>query len=558
MYGSGKDALRSRLHPCITHRHPDNPSMLLEEINTERDRAPRRAAGLARTSNSSLVLLLALSCSALLSSGCAGPSAEQHLAPLYTHISLASGGVEHEGLAGATIARRTSVDGPLTQWGLRPLFNHYPEGNYLDEHHPDGERRSRTQFLYPFGRVMRGGGEFSWWLIPITDYRRENSAEGRKWSLLTVPGIYLGRFPDGRRSHAWFPFVGHIEELFTWDQMDFVLWPLWMRSERQGRTTYHALWPFFSWTVAPDGGGWRAWPLVGHSWVDDRYDRWWGLWPIINYNKENLKASPRYHQTQWTIFPFIGHTKQGTLRSTSVLWPFFGYAHDSATGFWAWDGPWPLVRIMRPGDQTLVPLPSNASEASRTRFWPFWSNYQGDGLDSTWYAWPLINKREETYMLGHREALLILPFWQSFERQDKDGKQVVYEKLWPLYQYEREDQTHRYLFPQLNPLIRWPDLDENYSWMYELYKAEIGPEVAHERGFLGLWRRERDLDEERTYVSGLWSRRVYSRGEESISEQSLLFGLLRWRSSSSDGLSWLPPAVPGPGWPIRRSKNQAR
>jgi hypothetical protein len=475
--------------------------------------------------------------------GCAGPASEQHVAPLYTHISLPGGGVEHEALAGSVLARRSEVDGPLDVWGVRPLFLHYP----------DREERSRTQFLYPFGRVVRGGGEFNWWLLPIADYRREVTPEGRKWTLLALPGVYLAEFPDGRQTQAWFPVAGQIEELMTWDRLDFVLWPIWMRTEVQGRTTHHILFPFFSWTEAPDGGGWRAWPLLGHNWVDDRYDRWFFLWPFFALRRENLKSNPRYHRTEWAVWPLYGKVRQGTYQSTSVLWPFFGYASDSATDFWAWDGPWPLVRLMRPGDQRLVPLPSNASEATRTRFWPFWSHYNGDGLDSTWYAWPLVNERHEEYLLGERDALAVLPFWQSSDRRDKDGGGLAFQKLWPLYQWEREDEIERYLFPQLNPLWRWPDLDEHYSWIYELYRAEIGPETANERAFLGLWRHELDADEERTYVSGLWSRRRYTLDGEPVSEHSLLFGLLRWRSAPSDGLSLLPPALPGPGWPVKRT-----
>ncbi|HIG10715.1 MAG: hypothetical protein ABGY71_06200 [bacterium] len=484
----------------------------------------------------------------LAAGGCAGPGSEQHLAPLYTHISLAEGGVEHEALAGAVIARRETLAGPLSTWGLRPFFLHYP----------DREERSRTQFLYPFGRVVRGGGEFNWWLLPLADYRSENTPEGRKWSLLSLPGVYLASFPDGRSTQAWFPVAGRVEELMTWDRLDFALWPLWMRSVRDGRVTQHILFPFFSFTRAADGGGWRVWPLAGHTWVDDRYDRWWALWPILRYAQENLKSSPRHRQTQWSVFPLVSQARQGSYTSTTVLWPFFGYAHDPALGFWAWDGPWPLVRVMRPGDESLGPLPQNSSHARRTRFWPFWSHYKGDGLESTWYAWPLVNKRHESYYEAERDTFSIWPLWQSFDRREADGSRLVYSKLWPLYQAEREtdsagEELRRYLFPQLNPLWRWPDLDQHYSWIYELYRAEIGAQTSQERGLWGLWRREQGGGEERSYISGLWSRRAYHDGTEAVVEHSVFFGLLRWRSTPSDPLDFLAPALPGPGWPILRA-----
>jgi len=479
---------------------------------------------------------------ALVLGGCAGLDSEQHLAPLYTHVSTAGGGEDHEALAGSVVVRRSRIDGPVDEWGVRPLFLHYRER----------DERSLTQFLYPFGRIVRGQGEVKWWLLPLADYRREDTVEGRRWSFLSLPGIYVGRLPDGRRAQAWFPIGGHVEELLSYDKLDFVLWPIWTRSERRGTVTHHVLWPLFSWTTAPDGGGWRAFPLAGHTWAEDRYDRWFGLWPVVNVSDENLRASPEQHEHRWTVFPLYGEVERGSYRSRSFLWPFFGYAEDPETGFWAWDGPWPLVRIMRPGDEDRSPFSPGKGGVSRTRFWPFWSNYRGDGLDSTYYLWPLFNVRDEDYLEEQRRAVTLVPLWSSFATVKRDGEVAGYQKLWPLYQYDREGETRRLLFPALNPLWRWPDLDEHYSWLYEIYNSERTPETVRTRSFLGLYRREKDPDEDRLSVAGLYARRKYSLEGEVVREHSLLFGLLRWRTRDSDGLTLMRPALPGPGWPIER------
>ncbi|MFT7486325.1 MAG: hypothetical protein ACI9F9_002180 [Candidatus Paceibacteria bacterium] len=475
-------------------------------------------------------------------SSCAGLDSEQHLAPLYTHVSTAGGGEEYEALAGAVIARREKLGTPFDQWGLRPLFLHYP----------DREERSHTQFLYPLGRVVSSETELDWWLMPIANYSRETTSAGTRWSLLALPGIYLSRHPDGRTANAWFPFGGHVDELFSYDELDFVLWPIFMRTKRLGRTTYHFPFPFLSYTVAPDGGGWRVWPLVGHTWSEDRYNRWFAVWPVWNYRQENLKSSAAYHRTEWTIFPLYGEVRQSTFTSRSVLWPFFGYASDPATGFWSYDGPWPLVRIQHPGDDKLSLLPDKQGSISRTRVWPFYSNYQGDGLDSTYYLWPFINDREEDYFDGHRSAFTVVPFWSQWKRTTTGGPTHSYRKAWPLFQYERLGETHSYLFPALSPFWYWRDLDEHYAWIYGIYNAKYGPEITKENVLWGVWRREHDRDEERTYLTGLWSRRAYADQGAEVTEHSLLFGLLRWRSHGNDGFSLLRPAFPGPGWPVRR------
>jgi hypothetical protein len=77
--------------------------------------------------------------------------------------------------------------------------------------------------------------------------------------------------------------------------------------------------------------------------------------------------------------------------------------------------------------------------------------------------------------------------------------------------------------------------------------------MLRERAWLGLYRREKDAAEDRRYLSVLWSKRRYVEDGEPISETSLLFGFLRWRSRPSDSLELLRPAFPGPGWPIERA-----
>jgi hypothetical protein len=432
-------------------------------------------------------------------------------------------------------------------WGLRPLFLHRPRPAV---HRPD--ELNRTRFLYPLGKVDSNSTELRWWLLPVADYRRERTEEGEKWHFLMLPGIYLSRLPDGRRASAWFPFGGTVQELFTFERVDFVLAPLFLRTVQQGRTTWHFPWPFVMYRSGPDGGGWRLWPLVGHSWVDDRYDRWFALWPVFNFNRENLKSAAPYHETQWSVFPFYGRRTRGSWTSQTVLWPFFGYASDPATGFWALDAPWPLVRFQVPGDQRLVPLPDKQGAYTRRRVWPFYSYYEGDDMVSRWYAWPLVNRRHEEYEDGERDALAVLPFYQRWNRVDDDGRTRSFQKIWPLHQYARVGEVESHLFPQLSPFWYWPELDDHYAWLYAVYTADHGPDLTREHALWGLWRREHDAGEQRTYLSGLWSRRAYLDEDGPVTEHSLLLGLLRWRTDST-GTTLLAPALPGPGWPVRRS-----
>ena len=79
--------------------------------------------------------------------------------------------------------------------------------------------------------------------------------------------------------------------------------------------------------------------------------------------------------------------------------------------------------------------------------------------------------------------------------------------------------------------------------------------MKRERSWLGIWRREKDADEDRKHLSFLWANRKYSRGGKRVSETSWLFGLIRYRVSESEGFEFMPPGMPGPGWPRERVPN---
>jgi hypothetical protein len=471
-------------------------------------------------------------------SSCAALDTERNLAPFYSEHWKAGGGVETESLGGVVLTHRPSVEAELDSWAIRPLFIHeWKEGI------------SRTEFLSPFGTVTRTNKEFTWAFNPIARYSRTKGAEGLedRYSLLVLPlGLYFSQFPDGRRVRAAFPFLGVIDGFLTFDRLEFALFPLYMRSERGGRTTWHWLFPFLSYSESEDGIAWRVWPLIGHDQREGRYDRWSFLWPIFQFQKNEQRLGPEHEELTWAVFPFIGRTEQGTFRSTTVLWPFLGYSEDSASGFKSWDMPWPLVSFQSPG---------NSGRASRFRMWPFYSRYEGDGMVTRSWAWPFLHHSIEQYPDGEREAHSLLPFYQSVKRHyDGEEKPTHWQKLWPLWQHEEGADHIRSAIPALNPLWRTSQVDRHYSWLWELYSMEGEGGRNHQRGWLGLWRRESDEHEIRTSLGPVWSQRTYRSEGVLIHENSLLFGLLRWRSSEPEGLESLSPALPGPGWPLRYSK----
>lgn len=476
-------------------------------------------------------LLLALACTS-----CAALDTERNLAPFYSEYWTAGGGVGTEALGGTVLTHRPFVEAELDSWAIRPLFIH----NWKEE-------TSRTEFIHPYGTVTRTDKEFTWAFLPFARYSRTKTDEvADPYSLLILPlSLYFAQLPNGRRVRATFPFAGVIDGFMTFDKLEFFLFPLYVRSERDGRTTWHWLFPCFSYSESDDGVAWRAWPLVGHDVREERYDRWFFLWPIFQFQRNERRLGPEKEELSWTIFPLFGRTEQGTFHSTTVLWPFFGYSEDPASGFWSLDLPWPLVSFQNPG---------TSDRARRFRIWPLYSKYEGDGMVSRSWAWPFVHHRVETYHDGERTAFSVLPFYQSTVRHyDGQDEPTRWQRLWPLWQHEEGPSHVRSAIPALNPLWRTPGIDRHYGWLWELYTNEEDEGRSHQRSWLGLWRRESDEYEIRTSLAGVWGRRTYRSSGTLTHENSLLFGLIRWRSTEDEGTDLLPPAMPGPGWPLRHS-----
>jgi len=464
---------------------------------------------------------------------CASGGTERNLAPLWSEHSMAGGGVEVEGLGGALRTRAPKRGAAFTQVAARPLMIRDRSSEEVVDH-----------FLTPFGYATYRPDETVWQLLPITRYDRRIAEDGTiEWTLLTLPGIYWSKRADGRILRGWFPFAGVMETFLSYDRLEWVLFPVWMRTDRSGRVTHHVLWPIFSFTNGMGGPSWRVWPLVGNSIYEGKYERWFVLWPFFLWQRNNLQLPPQAHETKWMVFPFYGRTTAGDYSATTVLWPFFGWASNETNGYKAVDAPWPLVRYLRDPRQ----------DQERTRVWPFWSEYRGDGLDSTWWGWPFLNDRREVYEDAEKKATNLVPFVQTWERRDDQGNVEAYSKIWPFFQVERRNEDElRTAFPALNPLWRTPDIDAMYAWIWELYTRERHSNVVRERSWLGLYRREKDVLEDRRSLTFLWSTRAYSIEGVERRETSLFFGLLRWRSSTDSAFELMTPAFPGPGWPLER------
>ena len=311
---------------------------------------------------------------------CAAPGEDIHLSPLFSDLARAGGGREFEALAGAVRIRRpepgdpSETGAPHRDWALRPLVSHVAG---------PGDQ-ALTQFLVPFGRDERRPDGTTSWLAPLYWFvSNEPGLAGSRWNwrFLLLPGLFLGSHPDGHTRFGLLPLGGAVDEFLTWDRFSWILFPLFAKTTKNDGESWHFLWPLFNYGKSGLGGGTlRALPLYGHSIRPGRFDKRSLFWPFLQWSSEGQQLPPHEQTHRWMLWPLIGRMTRGSFQSWTFLWPFFGWSEDEETGYWAWDGPWPFVRLQGGGE--------NATAEERTYLWPFWSYFKGDGLESTWYGWP--------------------------------------------------------------------------------------------------------------------------------------------------------------------------
>lgn len=502
-------------------------------------------------------LRMAIACAALLLPSCAIPPDDVHLAPLYSHHRLAAGGSSHEALGGIFEWRREdrarvplgSTGGygdldadisrpPVVEWAVRPLVRRRSQGG-----------ASELDVLWPFGHFLDDSEESFHRFFPFWWWKRHLNEAGESevdWSLFP-PFIFGGHGTPENTYFAFFPFFGTLHDFFTYDRLTFVMFPIFGSSQKSpnDRKAYGILIPFTGWGSGDDGSSWwRLWPFYGRSEWPQHYDRAFAMWPFWHSEANYLDTSDP--SREWLAWPFYGEVDRGAFHARSILWPFFGWEWNSETGYSAWDGPWPAVKVIRGGA---------GHPYSETRVLPFFAFYRSVEIDSTTILWPILWFREERTTDADKSSVYVLPFFVGSSgvkhRTDpKSGEAVDHPAsttmVWPLYRGDRNPDWGRrdeLLWPL--PLPRLAGFRENWFPFFSLYSRDESPEGAvSQRVILDLFRREANDREERWSVPVLGGRRATSEG---ATEWSLLLGLLRWRSDAN-GTRWLAPAIPGPGF----------
>lgn len=396
--------------------------------------------------------------------------------------------------AGAFLYSR-SITADEESWALSPLMSglRYPK---VDANEFD--------LLYPLFTYDRYGPESRWQIFQIFNFNHSESVQDldeRRFTLF--PFYYQQRSSDPKENYtALWPFYGHLRNRLFYAEIDFALWPVYVRTRRvasatnpaeeqflspffqwrQTRrvdvTTHSVLAPIFHWRTGPGLKGWQAWPLVGweKKEITHRTNHWdevelvggyqnqFIIWPL--FMKQTRKIGTPAMERFVSVLPLYSRLRSGHRDSTTYLWPIgLTITDDRARQYKEVGAPWPFIVFARGEGKTT------------SRVFPFYSHAENESLRSDFILWPLYKYNEikaETY--ERRRSRLV---WFLFQKTVDDDLTSDHDRhrldLWPLFVHSRDfngDTRLQLIAPIESLLPRAKSIERNYAPLWSVWRSE--------------------------------------------------------------------------------------
>lgn len=409
-------------------------------------------------------ILAVIGCLAAL---CARSAADERNAwPFWVGQTDAAGRVASWESVGPLIFKKPAADESGMTSGFRPFWMQTRDVNGMI---------TEGAFLYPIFIYRADSDTYRWSVFNLINraapkhgisvYRADQTRNFDVWP------FYFSRNTEDPATtyHALFPIYGTIQERLWHDRISFVLWPLYLRTEKSGAATTTVLWPIFRRTQGTEEG-FAVWPLFGSLDHPNRFHRSFWLWPL-GWNNTILPrddAPPNAIPTrEFGFIPFYTREQKTGYIDESYVWPFFGYTDRTLpsqyheTRYF-----WPLF-VQGRGERTI------------DRWAPFYTHSVIKGMDKRWYLWPILRRAEwtdETVAQTKTQFLYVL-YWSQQQRSLTNPHAAPAERthVWPLFsKWDNGAGRKQFLF--LSPFdVFFPDnhfVRENWTPLTSVFRYD--------------------------------------------------------------------------------------
>ena len=368
---------------------------------------------------------------------------------------------------GPIVFESRAVDGSLTRWGVRPL-THWQYDTQLDREEHEG--------LYPVVQYTRYEQDTQLQILYAFDVRREGSMPEEREERLDLFPLYMSGRTDTGQTYRWlFPFYGTVYDRMGRDEMQIVLFPLYLRTQYRGWDNQFAPWPFVKFMTGVDGRtGFHLWPLYGEETIPGKYEWRFFLWPFFMSRRTDLDTENPEEST--VALPFVMTIRSPAQDTTSYLWPLFTHRVDRERKFEEWQFPFPLFIISR-GESRHV-----------TRFLPFFTveRYVLKNLllvkemhvTNLALLYPLyIRTVDETATSRTVRDRILWWLYSDIRETGRDGDARRVD-VWPLFRYVRTREgwvTFQALAPLEAMMPGNEVFERNWSPLWALYTYRRNP-----------------------------------------------------------------------------------
>lgn len=354
-----------------------------------------------------------------------GATEEQNVWPVKVEQTVSAGGKTQLSWTGAgpflfsqPLTPEIATD-PVRARGFRPL--------YVETKDAQGEVQE-AYTLYPLLTYRRSTGGYRWSVFELINHYSFNDTPGAPAQQgFDIWPFYFSRDTGRPESsyHAVLPLYGTVKNRFGQDRLNWVLFPLYARWERNHVVTTTAPWPFIKILQGKGNHGFEVWPLFGYRAKENAYREQFYLWPLIYRDESQLwEKQPDVKQG---FLPFYASIKTADTRAEQFLL-FFGYFDRTAPKrYHETDYLWPIW-IQGRGDDRYI-----------NRWGPFYTHSIVKGAEKTWLMWPLW--RQETWVEGplrHTRRQLLYFLYHDTEQRSATNPNVPAAHrthLWPLFSF---------------------------------------------------------------------------------------------------------------------------
>ena len=414
-----------------------------------------------------LVRFLALfGCMAALFLACAG-AGEDNVWPVRVAQTDADGSIQSWQALGPLLFKKPAADGGTIS-GFRPF--------YVQTTAAINDQVTEAAVLYPLFIYRADSEAYQWSVFQLINRsgRIEGTPaiKGQKHETFDVWPFWFSRQTDAPETsyRALFPIGGTIRNRFWNDRLSWVLWPLYLKTEKQGVAATSVPWPIVRITQGSEQG-FALWPLFGWLEKPEKFRTTYYLWPLVWNNTlqpdDNAPAgTPPARQTGF--IPFYTHESRAGYLDENFGWPFFGYTDRTVPNrYHEVRYLWPFL-VQGRGDDRYI-----------DRWAPFYTHSVIKGMDKTWVLWPLV--RQATWTdAGIRQTqtqLLYALYWSLEQRSTANPHAAPADRthFWPLFS-KWDNGAGRQQFQLFSPLdVFFPTNDqvrETWTPLFAIYRSD--------------------------------------------------------------------------------------